>query len=490
MAEVGASYAHEDIPGFCPAVEDVSASGSFTSAEELVEVRRRSSSNNGDGLRARTDSEGFLYSMQSQSFTSPHLLQQDRAKGLLGGGGVSLVEMPGAAAASSSGMSGPAASQCCCPSSSSGTGQLCVVSMHRLNTESSSSVYSCHQPQYCKESYDAIHHGNSPSPPPISEPVFEPYVICTKTRSETSCSNESQFSNSSNEPGDRREMVCMPQLVQDSPPSSLRTSRSHPPLSRQSQSRSVPLDEQGSDDAISSSTSQQEEETWKGLDGDIEAAWQQEEVLEGSPQGTTTADSALEHLQPPFSEDQEFRKEDASGLESEGTEDSCEGEMVTVLISPSHQGSSEEVLCRTRPVQQPPQQQTDSGSEEEEEKVDFQDSDEDDDDEDYLGEEEGREFVPHSSPLKFRKRSPSLPAKPQSPPSGIKPLPIPRQMASTSNLDRQAMLDSQRARAMTFMQCKVGHEGGSFSADYLGMKEVSLQRCGCTGQRSEVKITT
>lgn len=80
------------------------------------------------------------------------------------------------------------------------------VGMHKLDTSieiSNEKHLACNNDGACI----------SPSPSPLSEPVFEPYVICTKTRSETSCSNNSQFSSSS---GERLEGWC--QGTPDEPP--------------------------------------------------------------------------------------------------------------------------------------------------------------------------------------------------------------------------------------------------------------------------------
>lgn len=71
------------------------------------------------------------------------------------------------------------------------------VNMHRLNTSSKNSGANYHG--LVAEDYSSQGVCISPSSSPLPEPAFEPYVICTKTRSETSCSNESQFSSSSGE---------------------------------------------------------------------------------------------------------------------------------------------------------------------------------------------------------------------------------------------------------------------------------------------------
>lgn len=133
---------------------EIEASGEFTAEEP-----------------SHLGSRGFLYpDNDHQGIVSPHLVQ---------GGTSAKVLPPGRKTA------GPGVEQV-------------TVSMHKLHTSSDGGVgkgsdhFSSHGlVSYSEDAYR--------SPSPLLEPAFEPYVICTKTRSETSCSNESQCSSSSGE---------------------------------------------------------------------------------------------------------------------------------------------------------------------------------------------------------------------------------------------------------------------------------------------------
>ena len=107
-----------------------------------------------------------------------------------------------------------------------------VNSMHELNTEMTGNCDECGEdldlhsfPGLAVTKFDTgceVHVSLSPSPLP--EPIFEPYVICTKTRSETSCSNESQCSFSSNERDDSASLSSLG--IQNSPPGPCRSYQS------------------------------------------------------------------------------------------------------------------------------------------------------------------------------------------------------------------------------------------------------------------------
>ena len=74
---------------------------------------------------------------------------------------------------------------------------LGVGNRHRLNTDTENSGANHLSGHGLETDTSYSSRYISPSPSPLPEPAFEPYVICTKTRSETSCSNESQYSSSS-----------------------------------------------------------------------------------------------------------------------------------------------------------------------------------------------------------------------------------------------------------------------------------------------------
>jgi hypothetical protein len=79
------------------------------------------------------------------------------------------------------------------------SGEPVTVSMHKLDTsaENLNDERTHHLFSHGLELHIGDGASDSPSPSPLSESPFEPYVICTKNRSETSCSNESQYSSSS-----------------------------------------------------------------------------------------------------------------------------------------------------------------------------------------------------------------------------------------------------------------------------------------------------
>lgn len=209
-----------------PTTAAISAAGHFAN----------SSSSRVDHLaRYRADSEGLFYPEESQVL-SPHLLQQQ------GPGPGTTTPAPGA-------------KKQAIPYTT--VEEEVCVSMHRLNTESSFSATqgegggrgdkpsSHHHHQEAQPG--SYGYSSSPSLSPLPEPAFEPYVYCTKTRSETSYSNESQFSNSSSERGDcavvtTTTTVVVPDTrVPDpagpaTPPSGGHHLHHHRPLSRQAHS--------------------------------------------------------------------------------------------------------------------------------------------------------------------------------------------------------------------------------------------------------------
>ena len=313
-----------------------------------------------NSTRERTGSEGFFYRRKE----SPHPLLQDTSK------------------------------------INSKRDQI-SVSMHKLNTEAEKATLvlgkGVTEPIACHGS-DAYDSGTmSPSPSPLSEPVFEPYVICTKIRSETSYSNDSQFSSSSNE---RLEPLTECQIDSTSglvanpaatttvydPSSSSPCSDKHCLLSRQTECCK----------AASS--------TWPENDYADYAEEEEEEGRAGKEQ-----------------------------------------ERVTLLISPNH--NSPQLICRTKPVLPPNSEGPFTGPDD-----------------------------PPASPLFFPSVNPLQSTRPISSQSSIRrpPPPPPPPPPSSAVTELYASLCRQRSQRVSFHQCKAGEEGGKFSADYLGMKEVDM----------------
>lgn len=337
--------------GLCTAVGDVPpaavvSSGEFTSNEQEESYPGR----------VRPDSEGFSYP-GNEGIICPHLVQEDV---------MSKVLIPGSV-------------------------EQMAVSIHKLNTstESSSGHGESVDQLSCRglETYNGDSAYISPSPSPLSEPAYEPYVICTKTRSETSCSNESQCSSSSGE------------LLQEG--------WTHDKIS----SDRVPV---SSMQHLPSSSGGHH-----------------------SPGGGIGV--RMEHIRwaSPSLPAQLRTENSTDGDDIGGYSNSNQGEneRVTMLISASD--DTPQILCRTKPVLPP---------------------------------EANVEDLPPSSPLFFPSINPPPSTHPElSSSSSLNSSPTP---PSSSSL--HASPYDQRARAHTFHHCKAGEEGGTFSADYLGMKEVDM----------------
>lgn len=370
-----------DMSNLCP-VGDVSgepSAGQFTTTT-------CSADHDDCPTRFRTESDKFLYSLGSQ-VVSPHILQQSSC--------------------CTEGQDSSVTPAACASSVDYAFEELCV-NMHKLNT--TADIWK----ETLLPSCEATNVYISPSPSPLSEPIFEPYVYCTKTRSETSYSNESQFSSSSNERGATASPSHVVDVGEQETPSSRPSSSSgssHRPLSRQNQSsvgvachRFVP--------SSSSSVGQQ--------------------LLERSG-------------------------------EDEGREvgqDTKEGGAVTLLVSPNHDSPE---VCRTKPILPPSPRGGDEWPWEGESPVSPL----------YFPSIHSVDPIPPSA-----KSQSSLPKgtflASSSPPSSSSSPPAAAAVSSLPNTELHASLGTQRQRAVTFLRCKVGEEGGKFSADYLGMKEVDM----------------
>ena len=138
-----------------------------------------------EGLGGRAGSEEFICPEDKQAIINPCILQDVHEEGLkMCYAGIAAV-----------GASSTAESL-----NSNSNLEQSGVCVHRLNTEMENSCATTRDPLssgYKSEDLMERYKDISSSPSPLPEPVFEPYVFCTKTRSETSCSNESQCSGSS-----------------------------------------------------------------------------------------------------------------------------------------------------------------------------------------------------------------------------------------------------------------------------------------------------